>query len=435
MRVTTMRMTMGVVVAVLALGICVVPTVEGKKKSAPVPEVPAKVVTKKQKKAMDKQAAQMLEQQQALIVGVVPDKQNNGKPITKRRPLVDAGLRYSSNDWIVTILTTPTSYILRRIRFRVLFDVLIAIAAVHYYPEYPQLSIPMVGHTLLASSLGLLLSYRTNSAYGRFWEARGHWTKTKAVCRNMAIIIRNNIMIHSPKTSKHMLELLAAYPSCLMHLCLGGAAKLPDHAAKLIPPPREPDEFQEKYSLPVFYLCTELHKAIHHACQESPSSERNLMEAAHLTEISHLAVTLLDTASACEKILRTPVPWTYSRHTSRFLTLWMSSLPFALLGSVPNKNLLVGIVFAASYCLFGIEEISHLIEQPFLGDPLDGDDQVWSQIDEDGQAATLITRGRKTQPYDIGIPVCSLAAQIRKEVLDLAAADEPSKKGWFGGGH
>jgi len=436
MRVTTtnMRTTMMVVVAMMALSILsVVPTVEaGKKAAPPVPELPTKVVTKKQKKAMDEQAAQMLEQQKSLIIGSVSSDKSSGKPITKRRPLVDAGLRYSSNDWMINFLTTPTSYILRRIRFRVLFDVLIAMAAVHYYPEYPQLSIPMVGHTLLASSLGLLLSYRTNSAYSRFWEARGLWTKTKAVCRNMAIILTSNIMQHSPKASKHMLELLAAYPSCLMHLCLGGAAKLPDHAAKLIPEQREPDEFQEKYSLPVFYLCTELHKAVHHASQESPSSQRNLMEAAHLTEISHLIVTLLDTASSCEKILRTPVPWTYSRHTSRFLTLWMSSLPFALLGSVSHKGLLVGIVFAASYCLFGIEEISHLIEQPFLGDPLDGDDQVWSQIDEDGQAATLITRGRKTQPYDIGIPVCSLASQIRKEVLDLSAS-EPNKKGWFGG--
>jgi predicted membrane chloride channel (bestrophin family) len=251
----------------------------------------------------------------------------------------------------------------------------------------------------------------------------------------LAVYIKCHVALDSPKAAKRMMELLAAYPSCLMHLCLGGASKLPDHAAKLIPEPTDAYQFQEKYSLPAFYLCTELHKAVREACDESKSSQVKLVEAALLTEVAKLIVTLLELACCCEKILRTPVPWTYSRHTSRFLTLYMSTLPFALLGTVKSKALLVGIVFASSYCLFGIEEISHLIEQPFLGDPLDGADQVWSQIDEDGQAATLMTRGRKTQPYDIGIPVCSLAAQIRKEILAVAEEqDSVHRKGWFGGG-
>lgn len=124
--------------------------------------------------------------------------------------------------------------------------------------------------------------------------------------------------------------------------------------------------------------------------------------------------------SNCEKILRTPVPWTYSRHTSRFLSFWMGTLPFALVGTL-NKYLTVAVVAAASYCMFGIEEIGHLIEQPFLGDPLSGDDQVWGIVDDDDQEPDLLKRGRKTQPYDIGIPVCSLAVQMRNEVMLIAA--------------
>ena len=332
-------------------------------------------------------------------------------------------------------MTTPSSYILRRIGFRVLFEVLLALAAVHCHPKYPQLAIPLVGHTLLASSLGLLLTYRTNAAYDRFWEASGQWATAKAACRNLAISIKCHLAQDSPKAAKRMQELLAAHPSCLMHLCLGGASKLPDHAAKLIPEPSDPFQFQEKYSLPAFYLCMELHRAVRCAAEESKSSQVKLMDAAHLTEVTRLITTLLDSASGCEKILQTPVPWTYSRHTSRFLTLWMSTLPLALLGTVRSRALLVAIVFAASYCLFGIEEIAHLMEQPFLGDPLDKADQVWSQIDDDdGYAATLISRGRTTQPYDIGIPVCSLAAQLRKEILEVARADSSHRQGWFGSG-
>jgi putative membrane protein len=338
-----------------------------------------------------------------------------------RRPSVDTGLRYSSNDWLKVALSTPTSFILRRIRFHLLFNVAVALAVVHFYPHYPMLSIPMVGHTLLGSSLGLLLSYRTNSAYARFWEARGYWTKAKATCRNLAINVRAHIEPHSPKSSAHFLELLAAFPSALMHLSLGGAARLPDHVQKLIPEPKDPDQFHDAPSLPAIYLCRQLHNTIHQATVESPSSNTDLVEAAHLTAVSHLIDVLLDCMSSCEKILRTPVPWTYSRHTSRFLTLWMGSLPFALVGTL-NPVLTIAVVAAASYCMLGIEEIGHLIEQPFLGDPLEGDDlQVWSIVDDDGEAAELVKRGRKTQPYDIGIPVCSLARQIRNEVKLIAA--------------
>jgi predicted membrane chloride channel (bestrophin family) len=87
----------------------------------------------------------------------------------KRRPSVDSGLRYSSNDWLLNFISTPTSFILRRIRFHLLFNVAVCLLVNHFFPTNPGLSIPMTGHTLLASSLGLLLSYRTNSAYARFW--------------------------------------------------------------------------------------------------------------------------------------------------------------------------------------------------------------------------------------------------------------------------
>ena len=66
-----------------------------------------------------------------------------------------------------------------------------------------------------------------------------------------------------------------------------------------------------------------------------------------------------------------------------------------------------------------------MIEQPFLGDPLDGAEKLYSTLDEEGEASALIKRGRVTQPYDIGIPVCSLAAQIRKELEQIISLPEP----------
>lgn len=183
------------------------------------------------------------------------------KRVFTRRPSVDTGLRYSSSDWITALISTPTSYVLSRIRSHFWFNVAISIAVVYFYhyENNPHLAIPMTGHSLLGSSLGLLLSYRTNSAYARFWEARGHWTKTKATCRNLALTIQAHIAAHSPRASERFLELLAAYPLTLMHLCLGGAAQLSDEVQRYIPHPSDADQFYDSPALPaVLRRCMQL---------------------------------------------------------------------------------------------------------------------------------------------------------------------------------
>ena len=66
---------------------------------------------------------------------------------------------------------------------------------------------------------------------------------------------------------------------------------------------------------------------------------------------------------ACERIVQTPVPLSYARHTSRFLTLWMWSLPLSLVGI--NGYYSVVVIGFMSWALFGILEIGLQIEDPF----------------------------------------------------------------------
>jgi predicted membrane chloride channel (bestrophin family) len=66
--------------------------------------------------------------------------------------------------------------------------------------------------------------------------------------------------------------------------------------------------------------------------------------------------------------------------------------------------LTVPVVAAACWCLFGIEEIGHLIEQPFMG-------------------FREANRPSATYDYDMGLPVCAFANDIRAEVENIAATD------------
>merc|ERR1712167_111244 len=68
---------------------------------------------------------------------------------------------------------------------------------------------------------------------------------------------------------------------------------------------------------------------------------------------------LRSTIARAERIVQTPVPLHYARHTSRFLSVWCFTLPLCLAPTLP------AVVGLASWALLGLREIGLLIENPF----------------------------------------------------------------------
>lgn len=83
--------------------------------------------------------------------------------------------RYTSRDWARNILTLPMSRILRRIRSPLAFNLFVSLGCLAWHCTVGLPVISAVPHTLLGSALGLLLVFRTNTAYDRYWEARKRW--------------------------------------------------------------------------------------------------------------------------------------------------------------------------------------------------------------------------------------------------------------------
>lgn len=74
---------------------------------------------------------------------------------------------------------------------------------------------------------------------------------------------------------------------------------------------------------------------------------------------------LTNTIGQCERIHQTAVPLNYARHSLRSLTLWLITLPFAL---VKDLGLLTGPVMGViAWLLFGVYQIGYSIEDPFQG--------------------------------------------------------------------
>ena len=78
--------------------------------------------------------------------------------------------------------------------------------------------------------------------------------------------------------------------------------------------------------------------------------------------------TFEDILGGCERLLRTPIPVSYTRHTSRFLLLWLTLLPFSLYGklewaTIPAVGfialLLLGALVPTAPCSSALCEIKH----------------------------------------------------------------------------
>ncbi|KAJ1632443.1 Bestrophin, RFP-TM, chloride channel-domain-containing protein [Pavlovales sp. CCMP2436] len=86
--------------------------------------------------------------------------------------------RYTTSSlWIHSMRTLPSSSVLRGVRAPVIASIVwaFAMAALNAVTHF---NVPCSRpHTLLSWALALLLVFRTNSSYNRFWEGRKIWEK------------------------------------------------------------------------------------------------------------------------------------------------------------------------------------------------------------------------------------------------------------------
>ena len=84
----------------------------------------------------------------------------------------------------------------------------------------------------------------------------------------------------------------------------------------------------------------------------------------------HQAISAMnDVLGGCERIFRTPIPIAYTRHTTRFLIVWLTVLPYALWAKFFWTTLFAAPIIGV--LLLGINEIGIDVEEPFSLLPLE----------------------------------------------------------------
>ncbi|KAJ3202800.1 hypothetical protein HDU82_007065 [Entophlyctis luteolus] len=243
--------------------------------------------------------------------------------------------------------------------------------------------------TILGVVMGLLLVFRTNTAYDRFYEGRRMWGTIHSNIRSLARLIWVAVKATSEEQSLHKrgaMRLLIAFASATKH-----HMRSEENKAFLYK-----DVGPYLNHIPVFQSLVENASNSNSGAlgNSSPDAIADAQIAAipieivfrlqkYITEargtgqidanvqlvLTQNVNTLADSVTSFERIRSTPIPIAYMLHVKQTLIVYLLSLPFQIVTTLQWYT--VPAVFIAAATMLGIEAIGGEIENPFGYDPND----------------------------------------------------------------
>jgi len=257
-----------------------------------------------------------------------------------------------NKNWFRDIGNLATSWTLQRIMRGVLLLGVIA-AVITGFLSYANVE-PRL-HSGIFSLLGIVLSivlvFRTNSAYDRWWEGRKLWGALVNNTRNLALYLNVSV----PDDDKPSRQFFARHIS---NFCIA----LRDHLRsgtkldELDLTEREKTELQGKSHQP------------NHISMWIYNRMRMIYKAGMFSDADFINIkgqheSLLDILGACERIKKTPIPFSYSVYIKVFISIYCLLLPFGLYLDFGWYT--VPLTMFISFAMIGLELMAQEIEEPF----------------------------------------------------------------------
>ncbi len=236
----------------------------------------------------------------------------------------------------------------------------IAYLEVTFVENTEPLNSLMQVYSLVGFALSLLLVFRTNTAYDRWWEGRKKWGELVNNSRNLSLKI-STLAKHNDDRA-YFRRMISNFAFAMKeHLREGVALDQLDLTAKEL---QEIESFDHKPN----YILKGLYTRLEVLKQTGALSEQNYIV------VDTNMKSFSDIIGACERIKNTPIPYSYSVFFKKFIFLYVTTLPLAFVNSFGYYSSIVSIfVF---YILVSMEILAEEIEDPFGTDdndlPTDG---------------------------------------------------------------
>jgi putative membrane protein len=259
------------------------------------------------------------------------------------------------SQWFEIALQTKGSVISAIYKGVLLSGIFGVLVSILYHFKIP-VSQPILSTVIPSIVLGLLLVFRTNTAYDRFWEGRKSWGAIVNTTRNLARQIWISVDEKELKDKDHKiaaLNLLVAF-GVATKLHLRGEPVNSDLEA-LIP--------ANKFTKLKMMNNPPLDISIWIGDYLQEQYQRHCINNYQCANMQELLNILVDNLGTCERILKTPMPLAYAIHLKQLLLLYCFLLPFQI---VDDLHWWTGLISAlVSFTLLGIEAIGLEIENPF----------------------------------------------------------------------
>ena len=263
---------------------------------------------------------------------------------------------YKTNaNWFGDVGHLARSWTMVRIMRSVLVAGLYTIA-VYSVAEYFDLYDDIMMNTSIFSLLGVILSiflvFRTNSAYDRWWEARKQWGALVNHTRNLAIYVETMF----PKNDADVRHLMARHIS---NFCLALVEHLREGTKldKLIYLSDDDLEYYKSKDHIPNHIALQIFDRIAEGHRNGEINEGDYINI----KAQHQA--LLDILGACERIKKTPIPFSYAVYLKIFISAYGLLLPWALIDAFHLWT--VPLVMFTFFALMGVELLGEEIEDPF----------------------------------------------------------------------
>lgn len=268
-------------------------------------------------------------------------------------------ISYNTKDWFTFIFHIHKSDTARK-----LFPVMIAIGIYSCVIGYLEIAyfkfgkndyihnIPIM-HGMLGFVISLLLVFRTNTAYDRWWEGRKLWGGLVNNSRNLAIKL--SAMLKDENDRKFFRKFIPTYASVLhKHLHDSETSKQLFDDVDL-----EIDHHKHKPN--------QVKRMMFHKINDLYDSKK--ITGDQLIILNEELQSFTDICGACERIKNTPIPYSYSAFIKKFIFFYTMTLPFGY--SISLGYFVAPVVVFIFYVLASLELIAEEIEDPFGDDEND----------------------------------------------------------------
>ena len=260
----------------------------------------------------------------------------------------------------------PFRYVFGKIRYEVLVITLYAVGIALLYNNFhvTRISIPLAVPGILGTVISLLLGFRSNQAYDRWWEARHIWgaivndsrTLTRQVLCFTEVDFEGDGVQHMRE--RFIKRQMAWSHSLSRHLRgLNALQGLEKYISR-----REVDFLANYTNVPAALL--ELHSR-----DLNKALEMGWINQFQQVELDRTLSRLCDSMGKCERIKNTVFPVTYSQYIHFSLLLFIGLLPFGVIQYFGIME--VPVVVAISSCFLLIEKMAIHLQDPFENKPTD----------------------------------------------------------------